>query len=317
MTDQTLNSDGEQLSGKVSVGYVSPELRPKSRSLTAQIRALLVECPSRQALYEKLLDICTEQLPTTVGRIDFKIGDTSQQRMTHDPRMAKELATRFSNEYLVPMAKAVQEARELEPKLKSYQRGDQKMTLIAAPVVDIVSGKSEATVSLMLGGGSYKPEVVLPRLDGIVAVAAAVLVAKSRPPVQSAPPQMAQPTAQSTTPPQPAAQPQFARTGTAGVAAAGAAATAAAQATPPPQQQQQSPQQQPGVDHGAAMQRSSALAKASQFASTKEFGYSLVNSLCGQLNAEQVMFGIANNGRVEVEAVSGVCLLYTSDAADE
>lgn len=191
MTDQLNNPNDAQQSDRVSVGFVSPELRPKSRSLTAQIRALLVECPSRQAMYEKLLEICTEQLPTTVGRIDFDIGDASQSRMTHDPRMAKNLAERFNDEYLIPMAKAVRQSRELDPKLKSYQRGDQKMTLIAAPVIDISTGKTEATISLMLGGGSYTPEVVLPRLDGIVAVAAAVLVAKTRPKQQTPPPQQA------------------------------------------------------------------------------------------------------------------------------
>lgn len=278
MTDNSLDTGNQPQQKPISVGFVEPDLPHKSRSLSTEIRALLVDCPSKVSLYERLLHICTDQLPTTVGRIDFLIGDEMQSRMTHDPRMAKNLAERFSSEYLSPLAKTVQDGTRTEPQLKGYERGNQKMTLIAAPIIDIATGKIEATVSLMLGGGTYKPEVVLPRLDGIAAVAAAVLVAKSR----SLPNTVA---ASSEIP---------------------AVAPVAATAIPPVAAAASAPASAPSVEDIASGHRSSALAKASQFSSTREFGYSIVNSLCGQLHAEQVFFGVAKNGRIEVEAVSGI-----------
>ena len=285
MTENSPATEDQSQPRKVNVGFVQSELPPKSRSLTTQIRGLLVDCPSRVALFEKLLQICTEQLPTTVGRIDFRIGDGMQFRMTHDPRMAKNLAERFSSEYLAPMSESVLQSSDTEPKLKGYERGDQKMTMIATPIIDIATGRIEATVSLMLGGGTYQPEVVLPRLDGIAAVAATVLVAKSR----SLPNTVA---AGATTP----------------KAATAAAAMMAPDGISAPTAQP-SPESAPPVtspNDVANAQRSEALGKASQFSSTREFGYSIVNSLCGQLQAEQVFFGVAKNGRIEVEAVSGV-----------
>lgn len=280
MTENSLDSSSQLQPKPISVGFVKSELPAKSRSLSTQIRALLVDCPSKVALFEKLLNICVDQLPTTVGRIDFRIGDTMQSRMVHDPRMAKALAERFSKEYLAPLAESVQQSSDTDPKLKGYERGDQKMTLIAAPIIDVATGKTEATVSLMLGGGTYKPEVVLPRLDGIAAVAAAVLVAKSRslPNVSAA----------------------SVNANVAPVASGPSAADSASAAKTPESQAA------PNADDIARGHRASALSKASQFSSTREFGYSIVNSLCGQLQAEQIFFGVSKNGRIEVQAVSGV-----------
>ena len=276
MTEQGPNPEESVKPGMVSVGVVDLGLRPRSRSLNAQIRALLVDCPSKQALFEKVLKICTEQVPATVGRIDFRVGAMSESRMTHDPRMARGLAERFNAEYLSPLAQEVHDGNDPEPKLKRFERGDQKMTLISAPVMDIVAGEVAGTVTLMLGGGAYKPEIVLPRLDSIVAVASAVLMAKSRtlPPVP--PPQAA----------------QTASVGASPVADVGATTHTASPSVATPAT-------------GSAGPEAAALAKASQFESTKEFGYSIVNSLCSQLQAEQVFFGVEKNQRIQVEAVSG------------
>ncbi|MCA9083279.1 MAG: HlyD family efflux transporter periplasmic adaptor subunit [Planctomycetaceae bacterium] len=49
-----------------------------------------------------------------------------------------------------------------------------------------------------------------------------------------------------------------------------------------------------------------AISNAARYSSVEEFGYSLVNSLCNQLSAEQVSFGIATNGVIDVKAVSGL-----------
>ena len=107
-----------------------------ARSLNSQLHDLLLECPSRQVLFQKTLKLCQEQFRSTVGRLDYRIGTSPQVELTHDPRMAKGLAERFSSEYMEPFANEIRSASATEPKLRRYERGDQKMTLIGAPIID-------------------------------------------------------------------------------------------------------------------------------------------------------------------------------------
>ena len=228
-----------------------------ARSLNSQLHDLLLECPSWQVLFQKTLKLCQEQFRSTVGRLDYSIGTSPQVELTHDPRMAKGLAERFSSEYMEPFAKEIRSASATEPKLKRYERGDQKMTLIGAPIIDPASNKCDGAVVLMLGGGTHKPELVLPKLDAVTAMISTVLMAKSG---------------------------SFSKSNSQGGAQ-------------PPESAPVSPTQQ--------MLENSALSRTSQFTSTREFGFSIVNSLCGQLQAEQVFFGVENRQRMIVEAVSG------------
>ncbi len=234
----------------------------KSRSLNSQIRPLLLDCPSRQALFEKVLEICCEQFNATIGRVDFRIGEKPESRMTHNAILARTMADRFDAEFLAPLADEVKSAANSEPKLKRFERGEQKLSLISAPIIDIANDSVEGVVTLMLGGGTHAADVVLPRLDGIVAVVSAVLVAKNS-----------------------STQRRFREEPANNAAAAGFAASR---------------------NVAEPHQESHALANTAQFGSTKEFGYSIVNSLCGQLKAEQVFFGVEHNQRITVEAVSGI-----------
>lgn len=239
---------------------VPPSAAAGARSLSSRMHTLLLECPSRQEFFEQILQICVAEFPVTIARVDFRVGAAIQTRMQHDSRLARSLAERFSREYLGPLADEMQAAAKAEPKLKRFERGDQKMTLIAAPVMDIVSRRIDGAITLMLGSGSYKPEIVLPRLDGIAALASALLAAKS------------------------VAQTRKDTSANAESAQGGGA----------------------DASDGMELRNAAALAKAARYGSTREFGFSIVNSLCTQLQAEQVFFGVEHNKRMVVEAVSGV-----------
>lgn len=257
-----------------------------SRSLQQHIRQLLLNCPSRQAFYQQVLEVAVGQFSAAVGRVDFAVGGASQSELRHGPQMTPEVAARFSEEYLAPFATEIRGGGRTEAEMKRYQRGEQTMTLISSPVMNIGEDKCDAVLSLMLSG-PQSAEVLLPRLDGIATLASAVLVSKTL-------------TARQQTPP-PGQQ-------TASPAAAPVGSPAPSQN--PPQNSSQNPPQSPppaspSAD-AAALQNLSAFARASQFASTKEFGYSLVNSLLGQLQAEQVSFGVHKDQRVVVEAISGI-----------
>lgn len=237
----------------------------KSRSLNVQTRLLLQECPSRQALFEKVLKLCNDQFAASVARIDYLVGAEKQCCECHDPRMPSSLANRFQTDYLTPLSQEVISSSDAEPQMKRYERGDQKMTLLSAPVVDLQTGQPVAAVTMMFGGGALREEVALPRLDGITAVVSAVLMARSAPVTRAS---------------------VAAREGAAAPARESSSPTTAPEAT-------------------AEWQQHAALGKASQYGSLREFGYSIVNSLCGQVRAEQVFFGVVRQQRIVVEAISG------------
>jgi len=233
-----------------------------------QIRGLMLDCPSRQAFYEKVLEISSDRFHASVSRVDFRVGDAIQEQMTHDVKMRQDLAVRFSSEYLKPLAESVLQSGNSEPQMKRFERGNQSLTLIAAPVMNIVENKADAVITLMLGGDGHKAEVVLPFLDGISSLASAVLIAKTQ-----------------------------------------SMAAQQKQSTSAVQENGVNAPVQPAVEASAglaAIQQATALCKVAQYKSTKEFGYSIVNSLCGQLQAEQVIFGIEKGQRIVVEAISGL-----------
>ena len=263
MTTQSVNPESTPAQPQPAVSA--------ARSLSTQIRDLMLECPSRQAFYEKIMRISADRFHASVARVDFKVGDTTQEQTTHDVRMTRDLANRFSTEYLQPLSASMLADGAVEPKLKRYERGNQMMTLLAAPIMNIADNTADGIVTLMLTGNSHRAEIVLPQLDGITSMASAVLIAKT----QSLAAQQKQAAAAGLN--QQAANQQA-------VSPEAVAATAASV---------------------AAIHEATALSKAAQFKSTKEFGYSIVNSLCGQLQAEQVIFGMEKGQRILVEAISG------------
>lgn len=259
-------------------GQAADAQEPRRKGLHTYIRSMLLECPSRQAFYEKVLTVTMEQFGASTGRIDFAVGDKKDFHLQHDDRMERALAERFSKEYLEPLTASMAGKSSFEPQMKRYQRGEQTMTLLAAPVMNIAEDKTDAIITLMFGG-EHPADILLPRIDGITAVASAVLISKTLTARNDA--------RQQAMSPQPAA----------GQTLAAAGVAAAAQPTPAPAATSAA---------AASLQATTALSKAAQFKSTKEFGYSIVNSLATQLQAEQVSFGIERNQRIIVEAISNV-----------
>ena len=247
-------------------------MNPGTRSLSTQIRNLLLECPSRESFYDRLMKVSADRVHATVARVDYRVGEATQEAMTHDVRMSRDLATRFSTDYLKPFADTLLNGTSTEPQLKRYERGTQSMTLVAAPVMNIADNKVDGVITVMLNGDGHKPELLLPHLDGISSLGSAILVAKTQ--------AMAMHQKQQ-------------------ASAANSSADASSNAN------SSAPISDEAAAGAAAMQHATALSKAAQFKSTKEFGYSIVNSLCGQLQAEQVIFGIEKGKRIVVEAISG------------
>lgn len=247
-----------------------------AKSLSPEIRKMLLECPSHQAFFQRILDVCFDTFKPVIGRVDFRVGEEIKTATKVTDRMATSLAKRFNDEYIAPFAESVMQDSAPEPRLKHYERGDQKMSLLCAPVMNLAGDVVAGTVTLMLAGDQVRPEIVLPRMDGIVSVASAVMLLKTRPP-------------QAATTATAAPRDNAHSTG-AGTSSAGSTNTASPNAS--------------AAVVDPAIAQNSALARTAQFRSTREFGYSIVNSLSPQLGAEQAAFGVVNNGRVQVEAIS-------------
>lgn len=279
MSTQEINSQQ-----KSNASAAAKSGSPKAKSLQSHLRPMLLECPSRQAFFEKVLAVSMQQLGASVGRIDYVMGDSRDSQLQRIPEVEQKLAERFSTEYMEPMTESVFASSSTDAVMKRYQRGNQTMTLLTSPILSLADDKLDAVVTLMMGG-EHKGENILPRIDGVAAVASAVLVSKTltaqkqsrdqnvspvrSPHVGSSTPQIAQAIAQA---------------GTIGSSLGNSPNAAAAE----------------------QIQTTGAIAKASQFKSTKEFGYSIVNSLASQLAAEQVSFGVERGQRIIVEAISNV-----------
>lgn len=272
MSTQEINSHHEAGDSPQSVPTVQTAASAKkAQSLQSHIRAMLLDCPSRQAFFDKVLAVSMQQLGASVGRIDYTVGESKESHLQRIDAVDQRLAERFSTEYLQPVSEAAFASSSTDAVMKRYQRGKQTMTLLTAPIISIAEDKLDAVVTLMLGG-EHSGDNVLPRIDGVAAVASAVLVSKTLS-ARNESKQQAQAAANAAS----ASTPE--RT---------AAAAVAAQAA------------------SSDLHTNGALAKASQFQSTKEFGYSIVNSLVGQLQAEQVSFGLERNQKIIVEAISNV-----------
>lgn len=252
-------------------------------SLTVMVQRLLQDCPSKQAVYDTVLNVCRERLPASVVRADYRVGAVLLSEIRHDERVAEAAAKKFSEKFLAQLAQEVRTSKTPEAQFKRFERGDQKMMVAASPVIDIASGQVDGVITLMMGGSSHRPEFILPVLDGITASVSAALMgrtiaaSKQNPPAATRihPPAAGQESPQASVP-------------TAGAVLAGATAATAAAV-------------QPAVDPQV-----SALSRASKFSNLKEFGYTLVNTISNQLQCEQVAFGSESRSKIKLQAISGV-----------
>ncbi len=224
-----------------------------AHSLNAQIRVLLLECSSRDDVVGRVLRICAEQFRSSVERFDLRFDASMRTKTAHHERVPQEIATKFNSELLGPMARETLAGADPQPRLKRFRIGEQDLSVISVPVMDMDGDGVEGAITLLIGGQA-RPELVLPRLDSVAAVVSTVLAVLSD------------------------SVPRVASRSGDRVAA---------------------PKLAPDI-------QTEAIAKASQVTSVREFAYSVVNSLCDQLKAEQVCLGVEKNLRIRVEAVSGI-----------
>lgn len=280
-------------------------------SLAGMVRHLLKECPSKQAVYDTLMKVSMERLPVSVVRADYRVGAVLLSEIRHSERLDESTAKQFSEKFLSRIAQEVRSSSLQEPQFKILERGEQQMMIAAAPVVDIASNQVDGVLTVMLSGSAHRPEFVLPILDGITATAGVVLVGRTIAAAKKSPTTAF--TAETTnvvtgqlpqTESSPSAISGPVKAATAAAVAGGGAMAAAAMAS----SQSGNAARAVDSDHQANQVHSqvAALSKVGQFSNLKEFGFTLVNAISNEFQCEQVAFGVEQNRKIKVHAISGV-----------
>ncbi|MEP3480465.1 MAG: biotin/lipoyl-binding protein [Fuerstiella sp.] len=151
----------------------------KTVGLSGMIRRLLQDCPTKQATYDTLMQVCEQRLPASLVRSDYQVGSVMLSEIRHDERMSNVEAKKFSDLFMAQVAKEVRASSSREPQLKRFERAGQQLTIAAAPIVDVNTNEVDGVLTVMLGGASHQAEFILPILDGITATASATLLSRS------------------------------------------------------------------------------------------------------------------------------------------
>lgn len=267
-------SDGQRKTDRVT------EPRKSFSLQAAEFRQLVLQCHDRKVLAETTLTYIARNFRPSIVRFDIRAGSKTQTRMIVLPPMSQELGQKFSEAWMTPLAIEVQTESRPVPRYSSFSREDHSLTVFAVPLID-QSGVAEGALVLLMRGRVENADLLLIQLDmlaGSVSLRLADLI--------SAVPDASVPLINET------------------------------------QMTDRSPDRHAVIEEGGAksqlIQSVSAdtetlrpaelpvPAETTSSSSLREFAYSLVNSLCNQLRAEQVGFGLREGGRIRVLAVSGL-----------
>lgn len=303
MTETTLQPDSdsggsETVATTESKGSAASGSSAKAPgSLAAMVRHLLKECPSKQAVYDTLLRVSMERLSVSVARADYRVGAVLLSEIRHSENLEEAAARQFSEKFLARISQEVRTSSLQEPQFKMLERGDQQLMIAAAPVIDIATNQVDGVLTVMLSGGSHRPEFVLPILDGITATAGAVLVGRSIAAAKASGPIAVKTETANIV------KGQLPQAATIAAGAAAVSTTTTAATTPNSSQPATSAQ---AASTNAVHAQAAALSKTAHFGNLKEFGYTLVNSISNQFQCEQVAFGVEQNQKVKLHAISGI-----------
>jgi hypothetical protein len=309
-------------------------------TIVADLRSRLRTCDSPTAVFEVLLKYSREWLPADIVRVDFRVGAGSRRAVDYAASITPEIATRISEKWLEPAAIEAQTSDDRRAQVTTCIPGDQRHLVFSVPVLDELSGTPEGALTAVCIRTPPNPESVALRIDAFAAAAAGRLGELTKyPPVttisesasvipraavrEESGTSDADETKLSTAAvPAPATADACDKSGhhspsdplrSKPAALSGAvnsndtasstpeASVAAAAAAAPAR----GGQVRPGTtqSNGGNGLPAPAVFKSG---STREFAYSIVNTVANQLRAEQAAFGQNDEGRIRVLAVSGL-----------
>jgi biotin carboxyl carrier protein len=305
---------------------------PLSAAFLAQVgglRSQLRNFSSRSDVVAVLLKFVSQTFSTAAARLDFRVRERTEITLLSVPSMPKELAHKFSEKWLGPLALEVQTDTDHSARSKIYERDGQAIFVASAAILDQESRIPDGAISMLIMGRPEDGSLLVSQLDALATVTAqrlAELAANrfasfSDFPLRSSTAavevgQLPTAHAPSTNAPTPLHQSHGLRSNSANAAPESPhrptsivppgliPPTVAERSSGQISNQSDSTSSEP--PRSAQELNPAVLGKIAGHSSPREFAFSIVNALANQCGAEQVAFGITSGQRIQLMAISGL-----------
>ena len=289
---------------------------------TAGLKNQLRNFSSRSDVVAVLLKFVSQTFSTAAARLDFRVRERTEITLQSVPSMPKELAQKFSEKWLGPLALEVQTELDHSARSKIYERDGQAIFVASAAILDQESRIPDGAISMLIMGRPEDGNLLVSQLDALATVAAQRLaeLAANRFAAYSDFPLRSKPAAveiERLPAANASSQPLHSLQSNTSKAASETSELPTANAPPsaiPVLVSERNTardaiqSESTGSEHPRSAQElnPAALGKIAGHSSPREFAFSIVNALANQCGAEQVAFGITVGQRIQLLAISGL-----------
>ena len=303
----------------------TPATSPMTAAFSAQTAGLknqLRNFSSRSDVVAVLLKFVSQTFSTAAARLDFRVRERTEITLQSVPSMPKELAQKFSEKWLGPLALEVQTELDHSARSKIYERDGQAIFVASAAILDQESRIPDGAISMLIMGRPEDGNLLVSQLDALATVAAQRLaeLAANRFAAYSDFPLRSKPAAveiERLPAANASSQPLHSLQSNTSKAASETSELPTANAPPsaiPVLVSERNTardaiqSESTGSEHPRSAQElnPAALGKIAGHSSPREFAFSIVNALANQCGAEQVAFGITVGQRIQLLAISGL-----------
>ncbi|MFO1002761.1 MAG: HlyD family efflux transporter periplasmic adaptor subunit [Planctomycetaceae bacterium] len=288
----------------------------------ASLKNQLRHFSSRSDVVAVLLKFVSQTFSTAAARLDFRVRERTEITLQSVPSMPKELAQKFNDKWLGPLALEVQTDTDHSARSKIYEREGQAIFIASAAILDQESRIPDGAISMLIMGRPEDGKQLVAQLETLATVTAQRLaelaanrfVSYSDFPLRSrtAGVEVEQlPVAQvSSHPPHgnESARVKSASETQPSPHTIAPPNTISAGSLAPNTGRNAIPGESLNTEHAQSVHElnPAALGKIAAHGSPREFAFSIVNALANQCGAEQVAFGITSGQRILLLAISGL-----------
>lgn len=306
--------------------------RPLTAALSTQVAALRSQIrnfSSRSDVVAVLLKFVSQTFATAECRLDFRVREKTEITLQSVPSMPKELAQKFSDKWLGPLALEVQTDAGHSARSKIYERDGQAIFIASAAILDQESQIPDGAISMLIMGRPGEGDLLVAQLDALARVTAQRLselatnrfasfsdfplrakaadVEVERWSAASVPSATSGGSLQETQ-----SRPMNIANGGDGIPRSSTEIASQSMMSPvtagrnPERESAKSDPGETNVPRGTHEINPAVLGRIAGHGSPREFAYSLVNALANQFGTEQVAFGITSGQRIVPLAISGL-----------
>ncbi|MFK7817250.1 MAG: HlyD family efflux transporter periplasmic adaptor subunit [Planctomycetaceae bacterium] len=143
----------------------------------ANAAAYLMQNSGTRDLFERLLQVGSQQLQPAVIRVDYVESGQAHARQAHADAIQEPVAQQFSERYLGPVAKSALTGESSGTVLTHYQNENQQLSVICAPIVKSERVLGAVTV-LTANRDQHSLDLMVARVDSLGAMASAACLGR-------------------------------------------------------------------------------------------------------------------------------------------